>query len=652
VTVKHAQEILGSSVKLVCGGQVVLAPSRRVFEETNCCTTGMPTSEDLAEMYVSLMERAVCDVVDVRGSVKLWLRRADDALVLLPDPLLRRIYCSLNRSNPIAANMPPPHASHVRVKPVGFFHTVAVHVCDILIPCGEPIATLPYTIEEVGASVPMLDMTVTLNDDLSLSTGVYRKPSDGPVRAHHLTDAPLAYRVAAVQSYAHRAATLCSSDALRTLEIATTIERSKTDLSSPQRVKATISRTLERVQRSDHIKSCMDTMRVCVVVSLQDNSLGIMGGTIVAHSKDSLTIKHAGMYLCDIPWNLVRALPRRAYSVYPVPWGERGHPNIWVSRMPARPPSIRTVRIPFPWLGETTQRLLVGLLQTPDPANDNIMSKVCEVAWRTKKLKEYFQPPTIPVPPLLSACVYVWICKCGMLYVGMTARPLYLRSDEHRTSLCAKTPCASNAMVRHLLSLPAAIRTTLHGWSGPIVVFKDTCETKLRVAEALLVLSLPPTATANALVDRDEETHPSRRTMNLHRGWVTAAARWVHNWPTNLLTKEKVAGARLIQRVKEDGEAITRLPSFASTALAADISILLSAEPPPAPPLPPPVAAIQGAAIPLIPPPRAEAPVAAPIVPSPEEVAEQDMEDLLMHDDMNLEDDWIRHEYDNDDGTH
>jgi hypothetical protein len=159
-----------------------------------------------------------------------------------------------------------------------------------------------------------------------------------------------------------------------------------------------------------------------------------------------------------------------------------------------------------------------------------------------------------------------------------TRHPLYCRADEHRTDLCARKPDPSNAMVRHLIDQPVATRNTSHGWSGPFVVYRDTVETKLKVAEALLVLSLPRTATANTAIDFDEATHPSRRTMNIHRGWITAAARWLHNWPTLIFTEQRLAQARLIERVKKDDDRMTRLPSFASTAIAADTSILLDTD--------------------------------------------------------------------------
>jgi hypothetical protein len=93
-----------------------------------------------------------------------------------------------------------------------------------------------------------------------------------------------------------------------------------------------------------------------------------------------------------------------------------------------------------------------------------------------------------------------------------------------------------------------------------------------------------------------------------------------------VLTKERLDAMRLIQRSLDEDNEIKRLPSFASTALAADTSTPLNSDlPPPAPPHQ--QVAATHAALPIPPPDAPDDPIA-----DSDTIDEEDADEILRDD--------------------
>ena len=532
----------------VCGRQFILSPAGVVYQTDNMCAIGVSASEDSAEIYVSALERAVVDILNAfhKQAVLVWLRRADDALVLVREDVIDTLVCMLNHTNacsPVVGG----HMYNEVHNAAGFNTKFRVHVCRPDDPdCGAPTAALEYKVEAKGLTVPMLDFWVSTDPTTrATTTDVYRKPCDGAMRSHHASDAPVAYRVAGLKAYVARAVTVCGTGDARDQEIQTVRERAKTDLASPTRVGSVIESSLKRHAWKKHMVACTSAPQLAVCVKVGDDECATHRVHLYRKCDRGAVVRSGPLYLMNVPWSDLQPLAR-AGDPLPEPWLDPDVAtveNVWCPLQDVPPvpkddaddqSTVPTVVLP--WLG---------------PHFDNQIQKLRKrgvgprVVFSTMNLEKTFPKGYAKFSKAadrVTAGVYAFKCTCGAIYVGMTERTCAERWEEHKP--CIKHPLRksseANAMARHLADLPVRDRAS-HDWlkQAPVLVARSKGRSVTRVLESFYAHALPTAQCANAVFEVAGADVPrAQRLARVDPGWRVALHRFLAVWPTRVFDQD------------------------------------------------------------------------------------------------------------------
>ena len=403
---------------------------------------------------------------------------------------------------------------------------------------------LPYKIEAVSEStVPMLDVSVNVDAATRVvSTSVYRKDCDAPQRACVTSDVPSAYLEAAVAHGTQRAVTHCSSTPTKQTEMETVVSRAATNLISPHTVAKTQSRVVDAGDESARRKA-MTVPGVKVLVCVNDaasSDVIVETGVVFQHNSDYVCIKSGASYLTPVRWRLVRIAGAAAQNVEP--WVREGHPNAWATRPGTLPEVLQPVRISAPWLGASFAQSVKQL------SHDSSGGPRVTFSWSVRTLERLIRVGSVRIPDCHVCGVYAWKCSCGLVYVGVTGRPLAMRAVEHRRAVeAARDPrtrsaavARSSALGVHISRLAPTERPK-HDWGLPRLVVRETDMSVMRVIESLLVRALPPGTTANEL---DVERHECQHVLDLDGGWQPAMHRWLNRWPSKVFHDDAHSGSR------------------------------------------------------------------------------------------------------------
>ena len=532
-----------------------------VFEDANSCSIGMPTSEDLAEAWALVCEQAVLDAIYGNGQQDepnpgdhgdgpaaggaaahgaaggaappvprplLWARRADDVCACVHRDEVDRIECSMNRLC-LADTTKPPAPTFKRVRVAWCELHIDVHVCTEGTPCPAACADLPWGCEARGDTVSMLDTRVSIGEDRTVSMRVYRKPCDGPLRAHWETCAPDHMRFMGARSYGTRAATVCTTEAAIADERATVIERAKADHAEPARVARAFDTAVAAARAREHRDACKAAPRVWVCTqAAKDEAVSVVWPAVIHESTVTactLAAIREPYLLCDVPWSCIRPAPpppprgqrKAAAAAPPDPWCP-GHAGAWVHKAdaPKRPPETRRAYISWPWLGQESAAATRRLLPAAGVS----------LAQRMPSLARTFAAPRPRPPPTAGPGVYAYRCTtCGKLYVGETVRPCYERHAEHE-STCA-TALATSSVAAH-----RAIAGHANGeWR---VAVGTATQLQGELIEALLLEAVPPSMRLNDGVGEqasaDDDGHRAKFVRHVDRIWHGALAGPLHEW--------------------------------------------------------------------------------------------------------------------------
>ena len=544
------------------------------------CAIGMPTSEDLAEAWAIACEWAVLDALygphhpdaphdpsahsgsaadrtassaatahgaasgptaataaarDVR--IRAWIRRMDDVFLCTRRGDVDRLLCSLNRLVPVTDRTSPVPATCRRVHIPWCDVSMDVHVCEHGVACPPPCASLPWLVDKddagvplVGRCVPMLDTHITLNDDGSITRGVYRKACDGPSRAHWETTAPDTMRFMGVASYGTRAAVVCGDDVTLAAERTAVLQRAQADFMEPERVAATFDNAVARSKDKQHRTACLQSGWVfaCIRTRELPDPPEVRHLKIYTHSDAAVSLSTGrGSYiLTGVSWVNVRpapaVLPRGA--ALPPPWCEYGHPsNVWTHKDEvdaAESTRPRVARVSCLWLGQstadTTKRMLGG-------------TSHCTLAHRMPTIRRILTPPRPRPPQEAQPGVYAVLCECGLIYVGETIQPCILRWRGHR---CRGVPSADACLRSSVLAHVSETGHSIKEWKLVVSTPSQVCG---EIIESILFNALPPSRRMNAYIaaqsfdDEDDGPRP-KYVANVDAGWSTALWRHIHRW--------------------------------------------------------------------------------------------------------------------------
>ena len=138
---------------------------------------GSPVSVIVADLVMECVEERA--LRSFRKKPRFWKRYVDDTLTVVQKDVLEDFHRHLNSVEP----------------------------------------SVKFTVEtEADEQIPFLDVLVIRNDDGSIDTTVYRKPTHTGRYLNFYSDSPRAHLEAVVRSLFQRADTHCSNTALRTKE--------------------------------------------------------------------------------------------------------------------------------------------------------------------------------------------------------------------------------------------------------------------------------------------------------------------------------------------------------------------------------------------------------------------------------------------------
>ena len=125
-----------------------------------------------------------------------------------------------------------------------------------------------------------------------------------------------------------------------------------------------------------------------------------------------------------------------------------------------------------------------------------------------------------------------------MVYVGMTKRPLEIRTAEHRRAVeTLGIGSQKSALADHIRDVQPVSERGKHDWGEPVMAYPCDDPNESRVVEALLVRVLPAATVANTAADADPSSHPAQHVLELDAGWIAGSYRWLCSWPDVLFAR-------------------------------------------------------------------------------------------------------------------
>ena len=268
---------------------------------------------------------------------------------------------------------------------------------------------LKFTISHDKCQMNFLDILVC-NNDGSLSTSLYRKPTDRNSLLHGQSYHPLALKKSLPISQLNRVRRICSSDTDFKQQQAA-LETRFLQRGHKREWVTEASRRFDGVSQTDCLTSTRDkTNDGRILCAIPFSPLSKEMSTVIQ--------KH---------WHIVATDPSLKKLTSP--------PRIVFKRPPnLRDMLVRTDNPPYP--PPTSSRLF-----SPLPSGNYKCGK-CAQCHFTKKSHTFTHPQSgksIPIKGVICCStpgvIYMLRCQCGLCYIGKTSRPLKTRISEHRSAI-------------------------------------------------------------------------------------------------------------------------------------------------------------------------------------------------------------------------